>query len=146
MKIKLIVSFFLLLSFTILTQAQDKDDGVEVGKASFYGKKLHKRKTASGVLYDKDAYTCAHPTYPFGTKLLVRNPLNDEEVVVEVNDRGPHTKNRIIDLSYIAAQDLGIIRHGIAHVEVSEYIEPDTLSIVSDSIILLDTSISSLVQ
>ena len=96
---------------------------VKTGKASYYAKKFHKRKTASGALFDQHAFTCAHRTYPFGTKLVVRNPLNDKEVVVEVNDRGPFKKGRIIDLSLAAAKELDIVHHGVATVEVSEYFE-----------------------
>ena len=67
---------------------------------------------------------CAHKSLPFGTLLLVKNPANGKEVVVEVIDRGPHVKGRIIDLSYEAARRLGIIAAGVAMVEVSVY-DPD---------------------
>ncbi len=123
MRIKTIISLSLFLLFSIAIHAQDKDS-TKTGKASFYGKKFHNRKTASGIRYHKDLYTCAHRTYPFGTKLLVRNPLNDKTVVVEVNDRGPFKKGRLIDLSYIAAKELDIVNHGVATVEISEYTEP----------------------
>jgi len=136
MKIETIICLCLLLFSCIAASAQDKETA-QTGKASFYGKKLHNRKTASGILYKKDFYTCAHRTYPFGTKLLVKNPSNNKEVIVEVTDRGPHRKGRIIDLSYRAAKDLGIIRHGIAAVEISKYIETaqDSLSAKRDTII-----------
>jgi rare lipoprotein A len=90
----------------------------EVGKASFYGNKFAGRKTADGSRYYPDSMTCAHKTYPFGTWLHVRNPRNGNQVIVKVTDRGPHTRNRMIDLSYIAADQLDIIRQGIATVEV----------------------------
>lgn len=79
---------------------------------------------------------CAHRTYPFGTKLLVKNITNGEEVVVTVIDRGPHRRGRIIDLSYAAAEKLGMINRGVVTVEVSIYhpenripyaLEPDNL-------------------
>ena len=118
-----ILSLFLFLFVNISSlSAQD----IETGKASFYSKRFHNRKTASGVVYTRDMLACAHRTYPFGTKLLVRNPKNDKEVIVEVIDRGPHRKSRIIDLSYLAAEQLDIVHHGVATVEVSEYIEDST--------------------
>jgi rare lipoprotein A len=93
----------------------------EIGYASFYNKNLHGRRTTNGESYHNDSLTCAHKTYPFGTMLLVVNPKNNRYVVVKVTDRGPHTRNRIIDLSYKAAFDLGIISAGVAKVEVSVF-------------------------
>ena len=88
------------------------------GKASFYAQKFHGRKTASGERLHKDSLTCAHRTYPFGTKLKVYNPANGRSVVVKVTDRGPFVRGRIIDLSWGAARDLGILSQGIATVTV----------------------------
>ena len=62
--------------------------------------------------------TCAHRSYPFGTRLLVTNVLNGRQVVVRVNDRGPFHKGRIIDLSWAAAKEVGMIAQGIAPVTV----------------------------
>lgn len=64
---------------------------------------------------------CAHRTYPFGTKLLVRNISNGKEVIVKVIDRGPFAHGRVIDLSYEAARRLDMLRQGVASVEVSIY-------------------------
>lgn len=113
---KIAFIFILLLNISSVLIAQDNN--IQKGKASFYGKKLNNRKTASGELYKRDQFVCAHKTHPFGTKLIVRNPGNNKEVVVTVIDRGPFHKGRVIDLSYIAAKELDIIRHGIALVEV----------------------------
>ncbi len=88
------------------------------GKASYYAQKFHGRKTSSGEVYHKDSLTCAHRTLPFGTKLQVTNPKNNKSIVVTVNDRGPHLKSRLIDLSYAAAKELEIIRQGVASVEI----------------------------
>ena len=93
----------------------------ESGIASFYSKRMQGRHTANGERYHNDSLTCAHKTYPFGTKLLVVNPKNNHYVVVKVTDRGPHTRNRMIDVSYKAAVELGIIAAGIARVEISVY-------------------------
>ena len=94
---------------------------VEKGIASFYGKRATGRMTSSGERLHHDSLTCAHRTHPFGTLLKVFNPHNKRIVVVKVNDRGPFGRGRIIDLSWGAAQQLGILRRGIAPVEVSVF-------------------------
>lgn len=88
--------------------------GVKKGIASFYAKKFHGRKTASGDRYDQNEMTCAHRTLPFGTELEVTNPETGKSVDVTVNDRGPYKKNRALDLSKAAARKLGIT--GLARV------------------------------
>jgi len=92
----------------------------EHGNATFYNHNMHGRKTSDGGKYNKDSLTCAHRTYPLGTLLKVRNPKNNKEVIVKVTDRGPHRRNLIIDLSYAAAQEIDIVRYGIAAVEISK--------------------------
>ena len=94
------------------------------GKASYYSKRATGAKTSSGIRLHHDSLVCAHRTYPFGTKLLVRNLTNDKEVIVTVVDRGPYRKGRIIDLTYAAAEQLGMISKGVVAVEVTEY-HPD---------------------
>ena len=89
----------------------------EHGLASWYGRKFHGRRTSSGELYDMYAMTAAHPTLPIPSYARVRNPANNREVVVRVNDRGPFHAGRIIDLSYTAALKLDLLR-GVAPVEV----------------------------
>ncbi len=88
------------------------------GLASFYGRKFHGRRTASGERFDMHALTAAHRDLPFGTKLRVRNLRNGKEVVVRVNDRGPFKKGRIIDVSRAAAEALGMLGRGIEKVEL----------------------------
>jgi rare lipoprotein A len=90
------------------------------GKASFYAKRFHGRKTASGERLHPDSLTCAHKSYPFGTLLRVYNPANGRSVNVRVTDRGPYVQGRIIDLSWRAAKELGIIGQGVATVFVSK--------------------------
>lgn len=109
--------FYLIILILILPLAAIFTQ--ETGMASYYAQKFAGRRTASGSRYHPDSLTCAHKTYPFGTRLLVRNPKNNAEVVVKVTDRGPHTRNRMIDLSYSAARQLDIIRQGVALVEVT---------------------------
>jgi rare lipoprotein A len=91
---------------------------VERGKASWYGKKFHGRKTSSGERYDMYQMTAAHKTLPLPTYALVTNLGNGRSTVVKVNDRGPFVGNRVIDLSYAAAKRLDMIHAGTAMVEV----------------------------
>lgn len=90
----------------------------QVGLASWYGGKFHRRRTASGELFDMRALTAAHPTLPFGSLVCVRSTVNGRAVVVRINDRGPHTGKRIIDLSRAAAEELGMIGLGLKPVEL----------------------------
>lgn len=91
---------------------------IQTGMASWYGPKFHGRRTANGERYDMHALTAAHPTLPFGTRLAVRNPRTGQQVVVRVNDRGPYKGHRILDLSYAAANAIGVVRPGTAIVEL----------------------------
>jgi len=91
------------------------------GNASYYSDKLHGRRMANGERYHKDSMTCAHLKFPFGTRLKVRNPLNNRTVIVRVTDRGPYSKRFIIDLSRAAARELGIIAAGFSMVEITPY-------------------------
>lgn len=88
------------------------------GMASYYSDRLHGRKTASGEPYDTAAYTAAHRSLPFGTMVLVTRVSTGDSVLVRINDRGPHTKKRIIDLSKAAAKSLGMYKKGIARVKL----------------------------
>lgn len=90
----------------------------QTGKASYYSKRATGARTSSGERLHHDSLTCAHKTYPFGTMLKVTNQNNGKEVIVRVTDRGPHTRGRIIDLSWGAAKELGILNHGVAMVRV----------------------------
>jgi rare lipoprotein A len=88
------------------------------GMASWYGKRFHGQKTASGELYDMYAMTAAHPTLPIPSYARVTHLRSSKSVVVRINDRGPFHAGRIIDLSYAAAHKLGFIQHGSSEVEV----------------------------
>jgi len=88
----------------------------EVGIASWYGPGFHGKTTASGEPYDMYAFTAAHKTLPFGTVVRVVDLATGRSVVVRINDRGPFVAGRIIDLSYAAAEALGILERGIARV------------------------------
>lgn len=91
---------------------------VENGIASWYGKDFHGRKTSNGETYDMYAMTAAHKTLPMNVHLKVTNIDNGRSTVVRVNDRGPFVKSRIIDLSYSAANELGVVGPGTAPVRI----------------------------
>jgi rare lipoprotein A len=89
-----------------------------VGAASFYGKKFHGRRTASGEVFNNNALTAAHRTLPFGTKVKVTSVRSGLSVIVRINDRGPFIAGRIIDLSRAAAQKIGLLHRGISTVRL----------------------------
>ena len=90
----------------------------ERGIASWYGRRYHGQKTASGEIYDMYGMTAAHPVLPLPSYVRVTNIKNGKSVVVRVNDRGPFHSDRLIDLSYTAAYKLGVLGGGSAGVEV----------------------------
>jgi rare lipoprotein A len=96
------------------------------GMASWYGRRFHGQKTASGEVYDMYAMTAAHPTLPIPSYARVINLANDRSVVVRINDRGPFHAARIIDLSYAAAYKLGFVEAGSARVEVETIVPGET--------------------
>lgn len=103
------------ITYTLLAST---DNYKQQGVASWYGTKFHGRRTSSGETYDMFKMTAAHKTLPIPVYAKVRNLDNGKEIVVKINDRGPFAKNRIIDLSYAAAHELGMADAGTANVEV----------------------------
>ncbi|MCB1887591.1 MAG: septal ring lytic transglycosylase RlpA family protein [Rhodocyclaceae bacterium] len=101
------------------------------GKASWYGRKFHGKRTASGEVYDMYKMTAAHPTLPIPSYARVTNLGNGRSVVVRVNDRGPFLRGRVIDLSYAAAYRLGYIEQGSAAVEVMSIVPGDEVEMAS---------------
>lgn len=89
------------------------------GSASYYAAKFHGRRTASGETFDNSDMTAAHRTLPFGSLVRVSNPANGKTVVVRINDRGPFTPGRMLDVSRAAADELGLIARGHAVVELA---------------------------
>ncbi|GAB6976903.1 hypothetical protein JCM15124A_18100 [Prevotella falsenii] len=73
---------------------------------------------SNGERYDRNDFTCAHRTLPFGTRLKVTNTKNGKEVEVRVTDRGPYSHGRIVDLSYAAAREIGMVASGVAYIKV----------------------------
>jgi len=88
------------------------------GVASYYADRFHGRKTANGERFNQTAYTAAHKKLPFGTKVRVTDKKTRKSVVVTINDRGPYAKGRVIDLSRKAARELGMVKRGVAKVEI----------------------------
>lgn len=103
--------------------AEEAKHELSVGIASYYAAKFHGRRTASGEKFSSKLLTAAHLTLPFGTQLKVTNLQNMKSVIVRVNDRGPHVRGRIVDLSRAAAQAIGLIQTGTARV-VLEVVPP----------------------
>ena len=91
---------------------------VQRGLASWYGKRFNGRRTASGERFSASGFTAAHRTLPMPSYLRVRRVANGQEVIVRVNDRGPHHPGRMLDLSLAAAKKLGIVALGSAEVEI----------------------------
>ena len=102
----------LIFFFSTTAHAQQR------GKATYYSKRATGARTSDGSRLHHDSLTCAHRTYPFGTMVKVTNLSNGKSVVVKVTDRGPFSRGRIIDLSYRAAQEIGMLSAGVAMVEL----------------------------
>jgi rare lipoprotein A (peptidoglycan hydrolase) len=98
--------------------------GTEIGVASWYGEPYHGRRTANGELYDMYLLTAAHRTMPLPSYVRVTNLTNRRSVIVRVNDRGPFIPGRILDLSLGAAQQLGMVRQGLANVRIEPAVPP----------------------
>merc|ERR1711964_520322 len=105
--------FFLTANQAVAHQTNAQTE-LQEGVASFYSDRFQGATTASGEPFDQQALTAAHPSLPFGTKVLVTHPDTGQEVEVMINDRGPFVKGRVIDLSKRAARALGMIRRGTA--------------------------------
>lgn len=112
----------LVLCIALLTgcahRARPALGSVEVGTASWYGEDFHGKPTASGEPYDMYGISAAHKTIPLGSTVRVTNLGNGNQVIVPINDRGPFVGDRIIDMSYGAARQLGMVDAGLARVRV----------------------------
>lgn len=101
-----------------ITAGPNIGDFEQQGRASWYGRGFHGRKTASGERYDMHALTAAHRTLPLASWVRVTNQANNKSVVVKINDRGPYARGRVIDLSYAAAAVLGMRGAGVGKVKI----------------------------
>jgi rare lipoprotein A len=119
-KYTLLVSCWLLLvwlSSCARTPANWKGY-TEQGNASYYADKFQGKKMANGNPYRKGKFTAAHKKIPLGSRVKVTNPKNHKSVKVEITDRGPHTRNRMLDLSRAAAERLDVVQAGVAPVKI----------------------------
>jgi rare lipoprotein A len=126
----LIAYCFLFLKNNLLSQRLILGSELE-GSCSFYNDKFDGLKTTSGELYDKSQFTAAHRTLPFNALIAVTNLRNSITIIVRVNDRGPHTQSRMLDVSGAAADILGIKNRGVEKVKMRvvgfdnfQYLEP----------------------
>lgn len=104
------------------TQAEEEapvESHVGSGVASYYGKELAGNRTANGERFNPNELTAAHPSLAFGSKVRVTNLNNGQSVVVRINDRGPFTHRRVIDVSHAAAREIGLHRSGTARVSMA---------------------------
>ncbi len=123
-----IISFFVLATFILSSCGVTKRGAdfsssenarvIETGVSSWYGPNFDGKLTANGEVYDMHGVTAAHRTLPFGTILLVENLDNGKTVQVRINDRGPYAKDRILDLSKGAAEQIDMIGPGTARVRL----------------------------
>ncbi|MBH5322252.1 septal ring lytic transglycosylase RlpA family protein [Erythrobacter sp. JGD-13] len=106
------------VDITMIEPAAPAATSLGSGVASYYGRRFHGRLTANGERFNMNAMTAAHRTLPFGSRVRVTNPRNGQSVIVRINDRGPFTRGRTIDLSRAAASEIGMIRRGHGRVEL----------------------------
>jgi rare lipoprotein A len=117
----LVYSFVACAAVLLAPAAFSKEAGCDssrefTGLADYYHHKLYGQKTASGEVLKKERLTAAHRTLPFGTKVKVTCKKTGRSCVVVINDRGPYTKNKVIDLSHEAAKQLGVLEMGTGSV------------------------------
>ncbi len=109
-----LLSCTLCLAVFVATECQAAEEGI----AAYYSDVFQGKKTASGELYDKNKLTGSHKKLAFGSKVKVTNLTNNKSVMVTINDRGPYSKKRIIDLSRAAAEEIALIKVGITQVRI----------------------------
>ena len=115
---RILILIVLAFTFGQNAFAQVKLGKTEKGNASYYASYFNGKKTSFGEIHKSTELLAAHRSYPLNTMLEITNVDNDEKVIVRVNDRGPFSKNRIVDLSKEAARLLGIVAKGVANVTV----------------------------
>jgi len=117
---KTLITITLLVTLCSYTSEYNSNDDsfTEEGIASYYSDYYQGRLTANGEIFEQQKLTAAHKTLPFGTQVSVLNVSNNKSVQVVINDRGPFIEGRIIDLSYLAAEELDMIEKGIVEVKI----------------------------
>jgi len=135
----LIKKFFPLL-FSFLCFISFGQSFEQTGYCTYYADRFNGQKTSSGEPYNSKLFTAAHRTLPFNTVVLVTNLRNQKKVLVKINDRGPHTKGRILDVSKAAAIELDIIHYGVDKVKL-EVVDVPTGYLKQDTTVNLDSLI-----
>jgi len=97
----------------------DQETEIGGGMASYYGNELAGNRTASGERFNPSQLTAAHRSLPFGSRVRVTNTANGDSVIVRINDRGPFSHGRVIDVSHAAAREIGMHRSGTARVKLA---------------------------
>lgn len=100
------------------SQAGAASGHAQSGNASYYHDRFHGRRTASGAAYNKNALSAAHKSLPLGSQVRVTDTRSGRSVVVQINDRGPYGRGRVIDLSRAAAREIGLVNKGVAKVRL----------------------------
>lgn len=110
---------------SIESQAAAYSGDAQSGNASYYHDRFHGRRTASGAAYNKNALSAAHKTLPLGSQVRVTDSRSGRSVVVQINDRGPYGRGRVIDLSRAAAREIGLVSKGVAKVRLEVVDRPE---------------------
>ncbi len=108
----------LMMLFSVITPTEADNGFIQKGKASFYASKFTGRRTSCGERVDATAFSAAHRTLPFNTLVQITNLSNNRSVIVRINDRGPFSKGRIVDMTHAAAKAIGMISQGVANVKI----------------------------
>lgn len=125
-----------------ITAGPNIGDFEQKGRASWYGRMFHGRKTASGEKFNMNAMTAAHRTLPLASWVRVTNEANHKTVVVKINDRGPYVRGRVIDLSYAAAAALDMRGVGTQKVKIEGLTQQEARSAREQSQSLADDSVN----
>lgn len=112
------IYLFCILLVANLSVSFSSTESANCGVATYYADLFQGKRTASGELYDKNKLTAAHRTLPIGTKIKITRVDNHKSVVVRVNDRGPHSRNKMLDVSKAAAEKIGLTKVGKATVKL----------------------------
>jgi len=131
----LLMSLLLFSGSIHPTEAPEKGLIQQEGKASYYANKFSGRRTSNGERVKQHIFTGAHRYLPFNTLVEVTNKANQQSVIIRINDRGPFTKGRVVDMTYAAAKAIGMLGRGVANV---------TLRVVNTTkmVALLDQSLT----
>ncbi|MBO0948800.1 septal ring lytic transglycosylase RlpA family protein [Fibrella forsythiae] len=133
----LLMSLLLFSGSIHPTEAPEKSLIQQEGKASYYANKFDGRRTSSGERVKQHIFTGAHRFLPFNTLVEVTNKANQQSVIIRINDRGPFTKGRVVDMTYAAAKAIGMLGRGVANVTL-RVVDPTKIVALLDHSLTLD--------